>query len=83
MLSFAVSSRGDDRLQQSKTNFLLKLGELAGEYKNEPDPRIKLGDIEDGSGAETPDEELDDLMREYEFLISKVEADDFFWGTRQ
>ncbi len=51
--------------------------------KSEPDSFVKLGDIKGEYKTETSKEELNDLLREYEYLIWEAEADDFFWGNRQ
>ena len=51
--------------------------------KSEPDSFVKLGDIKGEYKTETSKEGLNDLLREYEYLIWEAEADDFFWGNRQ
>ncbi len=51
--------------------------------KSEPDSFVKLGDIKGDYKTEIYKEELNDLLREYEYLIWEAEADDFFWGNRQ
>ncbi len=51
--------------------------------KSEPDSFVKLGDIKGEYKTETSKEELNDLLREYEYLIWEAEADDFFWGNQQ
>jgi len=72
--------KGDYR---SEPDSFVKLGDIKGDYRSEPDSFVKLGDIKGEYKTETSKEELNDLLREYEYLIWEAEADDFFWGNQQ
>ena len=83
LLTLGLNVTAEDSLRKSEPDSFVKLGDIKGDYRSEPDSFVKLGDIKGEYKTETSKEELNDLLREYEYLIWEAEADDFFWGNQQ